>query len=276
MEYAINTPFEVIHAGRYFAVQNGVWFVSDTPAGPWAVADNIPAEIYSIPPSNPLYHDRFVYVYGSTPEVVYCGYTPGYLGAFVWDDTVVFGTGWWYPGWYGDYWYGWPWTWGFGFQYGYFGGGWLWRPNGYWWYHDPGFLGRVYYNHWNPHWAPGDGERIRNNVNVYNRWDGNTVTARNFRAATPARAGSAGSPRDLYADSDGKVYERQNNNTWMQRDNAAPARRIQPTPELQRAQQSRSFGEQRMTEFGSREFSGGFPRSTPSFGGGGFHGGGRR
>jgi hypothetical protein len=25
---------------------------------------------------------------------------------------------------------------------------------------------RVYSNHWNPHWAPGDSERIHNNVNV--------------------------------------------------------------------------------------------------------------
>jgi len=89
------------------------------------VADNIPAEIYSIPPSNPLYHDRYVYVYGSTPDEVYVGYTPGYLGAYVWDDTVVFGTGWYYPGWIGLDWYGWPWTWGFGFQFGYFGGGWF-------------------------------------------------------------------------------------------------------------------------------------------------------
>ena len=45
----INTSSEVVHAaGRYYAVNNGVWFVADVPTGPWAVADNIPAEIYSI------------------------------------------------------------------------------------------------------------------------------------------------------------------------------------------------------------------------------------
>jgi hypothetical protein len=271
MEYAINTSFEVVHAGRYYAVQNGVWFVSDVPTGPWAVADNIPSEIYSIPPSNPLYHDRYVYVYGSTPDLVYCGYTPGYLGAFVWDDTVVFGTGWWYPGWIGgDYWYGWPWTWGFGFEFGYYGGGWLWRPNGYWWYHNPGFMGRVYYNHWNTHWAPGDSERIHNNVNVYNRWGGNAVAPR--AAIRPAVASRAGS-RDVYAGRDGNVYERRNN-TWMQRDNSGAARRVQPTPELQRQQQSRTFGQSRVEEFGGGGFSRGFPRSMPGgFGGGG---GGRR
>lgn len=273
MEYAVNSSNDVIHAaGRYYAVRNGIWFAADVPTGEWAVADTIPAEIYTIPPSNPLYHDRYVYVYGYTPEVVYVGYTPGYLGAFVWDDVVVFGTGWWYPGWTGLDWYGWPWTWGFGFQFGYFGGGWIWRPAGYWWYHNPGFGSRVFYDHWNTHWAPGDRERIRNNVNVYNRWGTNTVSARAARPAlTPARPG-AGTSRDLYAGRDGRVFERQNNQ-WMERDNLGGARRVQPTPEMQRQQESRSFGQSRMNEFGSRGFSGGFPRSMPA-GGGGF--GGRR
>jgi hypothetical protein len=277
LEYAVNTSGEVVHAaGRYYAVRNGVWFVADAPEGPWVVADNIPAEIYSIPPSNPLYHDRYVYVYGSTPDVVYVGYTPGYLGAFAWDDTVVFGTGWWYPGWIGGYWYGWPWTWGFGFQFGYFGGGWLGWPGGYWWYHNPGYLSRVYYDHWNTHWAPGDRERIGNNVNVYNRWGSSAVAARSVRAGAAGRAGVAGGQRDVYAGRDGRVYERQNN-TWMDRSNPGQARRVQPTPELRQQQQSRSFGQSRTNEFGNSGFSRGFPRSMPSFGGGGGGGfGGRR
>ena len=128
LQYAVNTSFDVLlFSGRYYCAYNGIWFTSPVAVGPWVVADTIPPEIYSIPPSNPLYHDRFIYDYGSTPDSVYVGYTPGYLGAYVWDDTVVFGTGWWYPGWEGDYWYGWPWTWGFGFDFGYFGGGWIWR-----------------------------------------------------------------------------------------------------------------------------------------------------
>jgi hypothetical protein len=283
MEYAVNTSYDVIHLGpSYYSAYNGVWFVAGVPTGPWAVADTIPPEIYSIPPSNPLYHDRYVYVYGSTPDSVYYGYTPGYLGAYVWDDTVVFGTGWWYPGWTGLYWYGWPWTWGFGFDFGYFGGGWLWRPNGYWWYHNPGYMGRVYNNHWNPHWAAGDRERITNNVNVYNRWGANTVAARNFGpSAASARPSSSAAGRDIYAGKDGNVYERQNN-TWTQKSNAAEPKRVQPTQELQRAQQSRSLGESRTGEFGRSGVSQGFPRSMPSggFGGGGFGGrgggGGRR
>lgn len=116
MEYAVNTSSEVIHAeGQYYAVEHGIWFVADSPLGPWAVADMIPAVIYTIPPSSPLYHSRYVRVYGADPEYVYEGYTPGYLGAFDYDGVVVFGTGWWYPGMMcGDFWCGWPWTWGSG------------------------------------------------------------------------------------------------------------------------------------------------------------------
>jgi hypothetical protein len=144
-EYAINTSSEVIHAeGRYYAVQHGIWFVADDLKGPWAVADMIPACIYTIPPSSPLFHDRYVYIY--------VGYTPGYMGAFVSDGVVVFGTGWWYPGIRcGDFWCGWPWTWGFGFQFSYWGGGWFWRPVGhYWWYHATPVVHRAFYEHWNP------------------------------------------------------------------------------------------------------------------------------
>jgi len=50
----------------------------------------IPACIYTIPPSSPLFHE---YVYGGTPEYVYVGYTPSYMGAFVSDGVVVFGAG---------------------------------------------------------------------------------------------------------------------------------------------------------------------------------------
>jgi hypothetical protein len=277
MEYAVNTSYDVIHlAPNYYSAYNGVWFIAASPTGPWAVADSIPPAIYSIPPDNPLYHDRFVYVYGATPDSVYYGFTPGYLGAYVWDDTVVFGTGWWYPGWIGGYWYGWPWTWGFGFEFGYYGGGWLWRPNGYWWYHNPSSIHRVYNEHWNPHWAPGDRERVTNNVNVYNRWGGNTVAARNFGpSAATARPSSAAAGRDLYAGKDGNVYER-NNNNWTQKNNTAAPKKVQPTEELQRAQQSRSLGESRTSEFNRGGFSSGFPRSVGGFGGGGFRGGGGR
>ena len=129
MQYAANSPDDIILVGgRYYAVDDGVWFVADNPLGPWAVCDMVPPDIYSIPPSSPLYHVRYVYVYDATPDFVYVGYTPGYFGAFIWDGVVVYGTGFGYPCWASDFWYPCPWTWGFGWHYVYWGWGYHWRP----------------------------------------------------------------------------------------------------------------------------------------------------
>src|SRR6478735_10221336 len=50
LEYVANAAIPVIKAGSsYYAVQNGVWFVANSAAGPWAVATEVPAAIYAIP-----------------------------------------------------------------------------------------------------------------------------------------------------------------------------------------------------------------------------------
>lgn len=96
--YAINTPTQVLCAGgRYFACDQGVWFVSASARGPWAVSDTRPAQVDSIPPQSPVYNTKYVYVYESTPEVVYVGYTPAYMGCYPSGGVVVYGTGWYYP-----------------------------------------------------------------------------------------------------------------------------------------------------------------------------------
>ncbi len=64
-----------------YACANGVWFVAKTLKGPWAVADSIPAVIYSIPPGSSLYYVTWVRIYTATPEYVYVGYTSGYYGS---------------------------------------------------------------------------------------------------------------------------------------------------------------------------------------------------
>jgi hypothetical protein len=277
LEYAVNTPTDVIHAeGRYYALQDAVWFVSGSPLGPWAVADTIPAAIYSIPPSSPLYHVRYVYVYGQSADYVEFGYTPGYLGAFVSDGVVVFGTGWWYPGWCDDLYFGWPWTWGFGFQFGYWTGGWFWQPvGGYWWYRNPWNVHRIYTGHHNPHWAPDDPLRIRGNANVYSRWPAAVVVSRGLRQPPLPAASLAGSVphADLYAGKDGHVYEHRPDG-WYQRDTAGAARKVKATGNLSHQQQARSFGEARQREFQSSGHSVGMPHVAAPRGGGG--GGGRR
>ena len=46
-----------------------------------------------------MYDVRYVYVYDSTPDVVYVGYLPGYLGCYPYYGTVVYGTGYRYSSW---------------------------------------------------------------------------------------------------------------------------------------------------------------------------------
>ncbi|WP_136658055.1 hypothetical protein [Nitratireductor sp. XY-223] len=98
MAYAVNTNFTVIRVGdKYFVLHNGVWFVGDTPTGPFVVADTVPDDIYAIPPSSPVYNVTYVRVYETTPEYVVYGYTSGYLWAFLAWGTLIYGTGWYYP-----------------------------------------------------------------------------------------------------------------------------------------------------------------------------------
>jgi hypothetical protein len=62
-----------------------------------------------------LHYVTYVKIYGSTPEVVYVGYTPGYYGTVVTSsNVVVYGTGWYDPPYVGAYWYGAPYTYGYG------------------------------------------------------------------------------------------------------------------------------------------------------------------
>ncbi|HSD68036.1 MAG TPA: carbohydrate-binding family V/XII [Woeseiaceae bacterium] len=119
VSYAVNTGAQVLQIGTlYYAVDNGVWFSSASATGPWAVADSIPEdEIQKIPPSSPVYNTTHVHIYESTPEVVYVGYTPGYMWSFPYYGVPVYGTGWYYPPYYGHYYYPRPPTWGFNVGY---------------------------------------------------------------------------------------------------------------------------------------------------------------
>ncbi len=117
LKYIANSTTPIIEVGArsWYACQNGVWFASSSVNGPWAVATYVPEAIYRIPPSSPLHYLTYVKVYGTSPGMVDEGYTPGYLGTVVDPDgVVVYGTGYWYPPWIGDYWYAGPCTWGFG------------------------------------------------------------------------------------------------------------------------------------------------------------------
>ena len=111
--YAINTVDSVFKVGdTYYACEEGVWYESRSAFGPWTVATYIPSAIYAIPPSNPHHRVTHVRIYDVTPDVVYVGYTPGYLGSYTYHGSVVYGTGYRYDPWYGSYYYPRRLTWG--------------------------------------------------------------------------------------------------------------------------------------------------------------------
>lgn len=82
LQYVVNASVPIIRvdAATYYALQSGVWFVAPLPTGPWAVATSVPPVIYTIPTSSLLHYVTYASVYGSTPDVVYTGYTPAISG----------------------------------------------------------------------------------------------------------------------------------------------------------------------------------------------------
>lgn len=102
LSYAVNTPDAVVlDAGRYWACDQGVWYEAPAAEGPFVVADQRPPHIDQVPPTVHVYHTRYVYVYRSTPQVVFVGYTPGFVGVYRHRGVVVFGTGFVYRPWIG-------------------------------------------------------------------------------------------------------------------------------------------------------------------------------
>ncbi len=172
MEYAHNTatPVIMVNAHNYYANESGVWFVGTSAQGPWEAATSVPAVIYSILPSCPIYYVTSSYVYGATPEYVYTGYTPGYTGAIVAEGGVVVnGTGYVYPPVIVDSdWIGYPPTYGYGwgmavgaftaFAYGYAAG----AHDGYWCH--------PYWGGYGHGWGYGYSHVNVNSTNFYTHW----------------------------------------------------------------------------------------------------------
>ncbi len=212
LDYAKNTatPVIMVNAYTYYANESGVWFVGDSGVGPWTVATSVPAEIYTIPPSSPIYYVTSSYVYGSTADYVYTGYTPGYTGAIVAaGGVVVNGTGYIYPPVIvGSTWIGYPPTYGYGwgmavgaftgFAYGYAAGAafdcWA-HP--YWggYGHDYGYgyshvnvNSTNFYSHW--------GSSVHaTSTHGYNAWTGNQWSHHSATAFNPYSGARAAGQR---------------------------------------------------------------------------------
>jgi hypothetical protein len=121
VERALNSPNDVLrYENSYYLCDNAVWYVSMNPEGPWIVADSIPAEIYSIPPTSPSYHVTHVHIYEDEldEDSVSTGYTSGYFGVTVGFGVAMYGTGWYYPPYYGYPYYGYPYYYPYPYSYG--------------------------------------------------------------------------------------------------------------------------------------------------------------
>ncbi len=93
--YATNTPSQVFWVDNgYYWCNKGTWLYSAAPTGPWAYCSTVPAAIYSIPPSSPMYNVTYVTVQSATPTNVIYSQTSGYSGEYVAANGVVmFGMG---------------------------------------------------------------------------------------------------------------------------------------------------------------------------------------
>jgi hypothetical protein len=269
LEYAVNTDADVILAdGRYYACDQGVWYISDDTDGPWSVSDTRPLGVEDIPPSCPVYDVRYVYIYDSTPEVVYVGYLPGYLGCYPYHGTLVYGTGYRYSSWRNrDHYYPRRFTWGFharynpwlnrwsfGFSYGtgFLRVGTRWRS-------DLQVAPKVAQSRIRSKWfGPGGyrrplvaqdltllrtrrAGRVRPRLsdglpaNLYNRPENvarvdQSLSRIRAQSIAPPIARPAPAPDDVFAGKNGKVYRRDPRGTWQVRTGTAWKPTSLPTP----------------------------------------------
>lgn len=260
MAYAENTDKSVLKIeNNYYCVDDGIWFEADSPEGPWKVSVEVPDEVQDIPPEAPVYNVKYVYVYDYTPEVVYVGYTPGYMGSYVYHGCVVYGTGYYYRPWYHHYYYPRPVTYGFGVHYNPYTGwgfsvgvsfGWMsvsfGRPH-YGWWGPAGY--RHGYRHGYHHgynrgymagYYAGNRNRAVYNRNLYNNRSSGVARTRPVHTTGPSNRIAVDNrkqvrpdtkvPRqnDVFTDKSGNVYKKTTDGwhkydkgNWQKSDGAA-------------------------------------------------------
>lgn len=107
VERATNSYNDILKVGNVFYLcDNAVWYSATSVDGPWRVALEVPDAIYAIPPSSPSYHVTHVHVYDHDDDYVQTGYTSGYFGVHIGFGIAMYGSGWYYPSYYGYYPYG--------------------------------------------------------------------------------------------------------------------------------------------------------------------------
>ncbi|HXE51430.1 MAG TPA: hypothetical protein VN541_00355, partial [Tepidisphaeraceae bacterium] len=266
VSYATNCsdPVFVVNR-RYYCCQQAVWYESAAPVGPWSVCISVPQPIYLIPPSCPYYYCRFVYVYGYTPSVVYCGYLPGYTGCYVYGPTIVYGTGYYHRGWYHQVYYPRPHTWGIGARYSLRYGTWAdgapYRWDHRWfardtgrrdWFGPRGYLGYNRLNNARPV-IVGNQTNIRTvtnvrNINIYNRQENvrrNAAPSRDVQVRREPRGSQQGTARGGPPQAGGRNAPTRNERPQAGRDFGTPENNVYAGRDGQIYRRTQSGWEQR-------------------------------
>jgi hypothetical protein len=161
LQRAVNTDKEIIKVGDlYYMCYQGVWFMANTPNGPWTIASSVPGEIYEIPASSPAHSVTYVTVEeddDANDDWVTYAAVAGYTGMMIGWGCTVWGTGWYYP----------PYYWGGGYYPIYYP---YWRTYGYGSWYNPytgiyGTAGRIY----GPYGGVGFGARYNPSTGTYAR-----------------------------------------------------------------------------------------------------------
>jgi hypothetical protein len=307
LQYAVNTASTVLYDNKaYYAVDNGIWFISPGATGPWSVSTRRPANLDQIPPSSPVYNVKFVDIYDITPDYIYMGYTPGYLNSYIYGSTLVYGTGFYYRPWRGHFYYARPWSWGFGMSYNpWFGwgfglgygfdwfdyaygpafGGWYsgwWGPSFYLptcWGYSRGFRPNHFY---------GSGLVFRGGTHIHsggNIYKGRTGISFRNNAGEPNRfSANNGKPNlqegrtfnksnSVFSDKQGNTFQRNDNGKWQansQRNEERNQGDLRPVDNLDKQQAFRDAGQMRSQNFQRAQS---FSSHMGGFGSGAFGGG---
>ena len=167
VERAVNTDKDIIKVGdMYYMCYEGVWFMGSSAKGPWTVASKVPGEIYEIPISSPVHNVTYVTVQEDDDDEWATFATAAmYTGVMVAWGCAVWGSGWYYPPYYGGFYGGYPYYRGYYPTYGY----------------------RASYNPWTGAYSRG--------VAAYGPYGGAGVSARyNPRTGTYSRGAAAYGP----------------------------------------------------------------------------------
>jgi hypothetical protein len=167
VERAVNTDKDVFKVGGlYYMCHQGVWFSGPSPTGPWEVASSVPQEIYTIPTSSPAHHVTYVTIEeDDDDDWVTFAAAAGYTGMMMAWGCMVWGSGYYYPPY---------WGWGGGYYPYYYG-------------HFPTYGYSAHYNPWTGAYGRSAG--------VYGPYGGAGVGARyNPRTGTYARGAAAYGP----------------------------------------------------------------------------------